>query len=175
MQLRFGEQWRYVCVPELHSDGVTYHMHVALRGFFLVESVRALWFRALGGRGNERGENTPGNVDIKFFRTQSRRARGSRIRSIAGYVAKYVGKGFAACNRGRRLFSSSRGLDPDRIERWRVREWVGVPQLVTALQKQFASVGGVDEGSAYFWSRHRPDGSLLMTGFIVSTEWKEIS
>jgi hypothetical protein len=172
MELRFGDQWRYVCVPELHSDRETYHMHVAVRGFFLIESVRVLWYRALGGRGNERGEETPGGVNVKPFRTRGRRARGTRIRAIAGYIAKYVGKGFDSGNRGRRLFSSSRGLDPDRVERWRVREWLGVPELVTALQKQFASVGGADTGDAYFWSRHRGDGSLLMMGFVLSTEMR---
>jgi hypothetical protein len=173
MEVRFGERWRYVCVPELHADGETYHMHVGIRGFYMVESVRALWFRALGGRGNERGEKTPGNVDIKSFTGRwFGRAGGSRVRRIAGYIAKYVGKGFGACNRGRRLFSASRGLHPDRVERWRVRDWVGVPELAVALQKQFASVGGVEVGDCYLWSRHRPDGSLLMCGFILSTEMR---
>lgn len=173
MKVRFADQWCYVAVPELHSDGVTYHMHVAIRGFYWVDAVRAIWYRALGGKGNERGENTPGGIDITSpFRKQRGWTRGSRIRRIAGYIAKYIGKGFDAGNRGRRLFSSSGGLDPDRIERWRVRDWVGLPQLIAALQKQFASIGGADEGTAYLWSRHREDGSLMMTGFCLSTEMR---
>lgn len=172
MLVRFGEQWRYVACPELHGDGVTYHMHVAVRGFFWVDAVRAIWYRALGGKGNERGEDTPGGINISDPRKYEKRGgtRASRIRRLASYIAKYVGKGFDARNRGRRLFSSSSGLDPDRVERWRVREWDGTPQLVASLQNEFAASGGAGEGIAYFWSRHRADGRLLMTGFVLSTE-----
>lgn len=173
MSLRFGDRWRYVCVPELHADGETYHMHCGIRGFFMVETVRVLWYRALGGKGNEQGEFTPGSINFRPFRYAKRgRPRGAVVRRIAGYIAKYAGKGFNHGNRGRRLFSSSRGLDPDRVERWRVRDWCGLPELVVALQKQFSESGGVEAGDCYFWSRHRSDGSLMMTGFILSTEMR---
>lgn len=165
----YGDKWRYVAVPELHADGETYHMHVATRGYFWHGIVRKIWYRALGGRGDEQGDETPGNIDF----SAPRRVRGSSARKalrLAGYVAKYVGKGFAAGNRSRRLFAASRGLNPRHIERWCVRDWRGIPELVGSIQVGLASAGCVGAGECYFWSRHRDDGSLLMHGFVLTTE-----
>lgn len=111
---RYGAKFKYVAVPELHSDGETWHMHAVFPERFDVVSLRILWQRALGGRGNERGEHTKGNVDVKALRGRRTTARG-----IAGYISKYVGKGFERSGANRRVFAASCGLNPDRTCYWR--------------------------------------------------------
>ena len=110
----YRQNWRYVAVPELHSDQVTYHMHVALRGFYCVGLLRRFWYRALGGKGNETGSETPGNIDMSTF---GARLRGRKC--LAGYLCKYLVKNLSSRVRGRRSFDCSRGLCPLRITRWR--------------------------------------------------------
>lgn len=166
MSLRFGSRWKYVAVPELHEDGETYHMHLAMQGFFSVESVRIVWYRALGGKGDERGEHTPGSVN---FAKRRYGAGPAKARKLAGYVSKYVGKGFVSCSRNRRLFATSRGLAPDHVTRWHCRYWTNAREFCIAAQQWLHQLGGNAQGDAFFWSRHRGDESLLMTGFVLST------
>lgn len=111
----YGSRWSYVCVPELHADG-TYHFHLAIKGFYSAGLLRRFWFRALGGRGNERGEQTPGNIDLSV----PRKRRGGPIRCLARYMGKYMGKDLSACVGGRRSYACSAGLCPSRTTRMRV-------------------------------------------------------
>lgn len=100
-----ADGFQYVVVPELHKSG-TYHLHLGLNVFYDVTVLRTLWHRCLTGRRLMtalRGEESPGNVDIK-------RARGS-CRALARYLAKYLGKTFDAnINRGRRRYACSKGI-----------------------------------------------------------------
>lgn len=114
MRKRFGKSFRYVAVPELHNDGETWHLHCLFDRFYMVESLRVMWHRALGGSGTERGDQTPGN-----FNAKSLRARGSARRRAAHYIAKYVGKGFERGGANRRVFSASAGLHPTHVAQWR--------------------------------------------------------
>ncbi|WP_442958354.1 rolling circle replication-associated protein [Povalibacter sp.] len=167
MKKRFGDdRWKYVAVPELHADGETWHMHVAVHGFYWAGTVRRLWFRALGGVGDESGSDTPGNVDLKDFSVGCSR-RGAR--TIAKYIAKYVGKGAAARGLCKRVFAASRGLHPNRVARWHIRYWSGIGSLVAECQRQLCSLGAVETGHAWFWSRMRRDGGAGAYGFVLST------
>lgn len=105
--------FRYVAVPELHGDGETWHLHVAVRGRYDVVFLRRLWYRALGGRGDERGEDTPGSLHARYFNNRRKAAL-----SVAGYMSKYMGKSFSATGGGRRAFWASIGLVPASIHRW---------------------------------------------------------
>lgn len=111
---RFGDRWRYVAVPELHADGETWHLHVALADFFMVETLRVLWYRALGGRGDERGDETPGSVNVKAGRKRRSTARG-----FALYISKYIGKGFTRSALNRRVFGASVGIASADCRHWR--------------------------------------------------------
>lgn len=133
----FGERWKYVVVPEQHSDG-TYHLHVALKGFFDVGMLRRFWYRALGGTGRETGEQTPGSVNIAPVRVGGR----TRLR-IASYLRKYMGKDLAACAAGRRSFAASRGLVPVRIARWREPIHLGRDAVSVVTRRIRALVGNV--------------------------------
>lgn len=173
MKKRFGKAWRYVAVPELHSDGETWHLHVGVKGFFFVEAVRILWQRALGGVGNERGAATLGNVHVKFFKFRRGQQRAC---SVAAYIAKYVGKGFSAAEKGRRLVASSEGLQPDRVRKFHMRYVSGTTKdIAWALFEHLRREGLCTEGRIYFWSRNREgdpgsDAPIWMEGFVLTAE-----
>lgn len=161
MKRRFGERWQYVAVPELHADGETWHMHVAMRGFFWIGTLRRFWYRALGGVGDESGENTPGSTNVRHFKP---RGRATAAGSVAGYVAKYVGKGGNGFDRHRRVFAASLGLDPVAVQEWSSLGLHGCKEIAVNLQRFLCSAGASSRGSAWFYSRGR------ITGFRLTTE-----
>lgn len=99
--------FRYVAVPELHGDGETWHLHVAVRGRYDVVFLRRLWYRALGGRGDERGEETPGSINARYFQNRRKAAT-----TVASYMSKYMGKSFVGTGGGRKSYWCSQGLVP---------------------------------------------------------------
>jgi len=85
MKARYKTRFSYVVVPELQSRGAI-HFHLALKGYYGVEFVRAAWHIALGS-------SQLGNVDFssrKRGESRSKRWDGS---SIARYLSKYLTKG----------------------------------------------------------------------------------
>lgn len=149
--------WEYVVVPELHADGVTWHLHAAVHGFWDVRVIRLLWHRALGAPGQLSGADSPGNVDVKLFRGRSAAATGA-------YISKYVGKGFGAVASGRRLFASVTGLRP--LERC----WVhfGVP--VSDAEVRLEVVGLLRTVSGVHEWEHFEYGAGA-SGCMVFEEW----
>lgn len=108
MAVRYPQRpWVRVAVPELHGDGETWHLHVGCRGLWDVNTLRHLWHRALGAPGLMHGVESPGNVDV-----QDKRHCGRSARSIASYIAKYVGKGMGRVESGRRLYAPTKGIVP---------------------------------------------------------------
>lgn len=105
--------FRYVAVPEMHGDGRTWHLHVAVRGRYDVVFLRALWYRALGGKGNERGDASPGSLNARYFHNPRKAAL-----TVAGYMAKYMGKSFAQTGGGRKSYWASTGLVPETVQRF---------------------------------------------------------
>lgn len=88
-----GEKFDYVAVPELHKNGEHYHIHAAINGFVRVELLRRCWQIALGGKGDESGENALGNVDVR----RNKRKHHNLIRQIVGvakYISKYISKSY---------------------------------------------------------------------------------
>lgn len=154
---RVGDEWRFVAVPELHSDGETWHLHVAFDRWCDVVTLRRLWYRALGGSGSERGCDTPGNVDVKSF------GRGSSSpKRLARYVSKYVGKGFERSSANRRIFAASVGLHPVRVERWYHAFDDGVGTLASTVSRWLYTRFAVPQGNAWFFFG-------AVEGFIFST------
>ena len=144
MRLRFGAGWRYVAVPELHGDGETWHLHVLVDRFYMVETLRVLWQRALGGTGQERGDQTLGNVHVKASRT-----RRASARRFAAYVSKYVGKGFERSGANRRVFAASVGLRPIAATRWHCPYDIGLGEFIDSFERWLRESFGV----ARFWPR----------------------
>jgi hypothetical protein len=142
---RTGKRLAYVAVPELHADGETWHLHAVLAQWLDVVTIRALWGRALGGVGNERGTETLGNVDARAFR-----GRGGVARRIATYVAKYVGKGFVRGSAHRRVFAASCGLNPIRVARWHSPAEFGSQGMAVAVGEWFYRHRGLGHASVWF-------------------------
>ena len=83
----------YIAVPELHKSGEHYHIHAAINGFVKADLLRRCWQIALGGKGNERGSEALGNVDLK----QQKRLTKDPIKQtvgIARYISKYITKSY---------------------------------------------------------------------------------
>lgn len=137
MAVRFRKPWVYVAVPEQHADG-TWHIHAGVPGFWDIAAVRVVWIRALGGRGNERGPECPGNVDVRYKGWNGRLG----ARRLSRYIAKYVGKGFCGVESGRRLFSSSKGaLDALKVEHFHFPYPVGLDEMTAAVLAQLDKSG----------------------------------
>lgn len=88
-----GAKFDYVAVPELHKSGEHYHIHAAINGFLKADLLRRCWQIALGGKGNERGRDALGNIDLK----QQKRKQtdpNKRTIGIARYIAKYISKSY---------------------------------------------------------------------------------
>jgi hypothetical protein len=105
-----GIELNYVAVLETHVKG-NYHMHAAIVGNINVKTIRRFWHISLGGRGNEKGALSPGNVDIAFKHnlTAHRRRAG-----VAKYVSKYITKQCHTDFNKKRYWSSRHKL-PDVI------------------------------------------------------------
>lgn len=88
-----GEKFDYVAVPELHKNGEHYHIHAAINGFVRAEMLRRYWQIALGGKGDEKGENALGNVDIKRNKRKHFDKNKQTI-GIARYISKYITKSY---------------------------------------------------------------------------------
>lgn len=105
----------YCGVIELKNGG--YHLHVAVKGWQPLVAMRRLWYRSLGGTGDERGQDTPGSLNVKMFG-----ARGGRgvaaPRAIAGYIAKYIGKDAGALPPCRKAYFTSRGIAAPEVRRF---------------------------------------------------------
>jgi hypothetical protein len=139
MAVRYPRRsWEFVAVPELHSDGCTWHLHVATHGFWDVNVLRPLWHRALGAPGLMRGSDSPGNVDAHRFVGRSARA-------IAGYISKYVGKGMGSVAAGRRLYSSSTGIRALEQRRFHFLCTVAWSEMHEWVGECLAAWGGGDE------------------------------
>lgn len=124
----------YIAVPELHADGVTWHLHVAIPNYLMVENIRPWWYLALGGW-DGKSENTPGSVNAKYF-------RGGSTKRIWRYISKYVGKDIGAAGLGRRSFSSSKGIRPRAETRY--YSWVpglGVGEALRYFRRELAAPG----------------------------------
>lgn len=77
------KQWRYVAVPERQGRGAV-HFHIGIKGWQDVVFLRECWHRAIG--------SSDGNIDVKLFKPM--KSGGARAVKIAGYISKYMGKGF---------------------------------------------------------------------------------
>lgn len=86
--------WVYVAVIERQDRG-SYHIHCAVKGWQQISVIRRCWYMALGGRGDERGAETPGQVDVTSPRgSDGRSGRSWRTERLAGYITKYIQKTF---------------------------------------------------------------------------------
>lgn len=155
----------YIAVPELHKNGEHYHIHAAINGFVRADLLRRCWQIALGGKGDEKGKDALGNVDIK----QSKRRVTDpfkRAVGIAKYLSKYITKSYLEHH----IFNRRRYWYPRTIKLPESHaEWMQAQTMAEALQEMFPRFGnGVmaeafrnslyvsDKGIALIFFRHIP-------------------
>lgn len=156
MRRRYPQGWNFVAVPELHSDGETWHLHVAFDRWVWVGTLRRFWYQALGGAGDETGDATPGSVNVKSVK------RGhSNARRVSSYIAAYVGKGFERGGSNRRVFAASVGLHPIGVSRWHGPFESGPTEMAFAVGKWLYQHHGVERGDAWFYSRGPVEGFIF--------------
>jgi hypothetical protein len=90
-------------VPELHKDGVHYHLHVALPEYVPKPVLASCW--------------SHGFVDARRFKPRHRGRHGKapaleNVRRIAGYVSKYVAKSYSDGAPGRHRYECAQGHQP---------------------------------------------------------------
>lgn len=121
--------FQYVCVFEQQKRGA-WHAHIAVEKVLshylhkgvLVKSydlLRAIW-RAVVGEGN---------VDVS---RASNRCRGS-VGKLAGYLSKYIGKGFGACTGGDSYRASGKALPRATVVRHLGADLMGATRELTGL------------------------------------------
>jgi len=91
----------YVWVPELHKDGVRYHVHLVIDRFVPKSDLERCWGH--------------GFVDVRVVRNRAKGKGGNKgeaMRRVAGYVAKYVAKTYEDGGAGRHRYEVGQGCQP---------------------------------------------------------------
>lgn len=153
-----GEKFEYIAVPELHKNGEHYHIHAAINGFVRADMLRRCWQIALGGKGDEKGEDALGNVDIK----RNRRNGGDKNKltiGIARYISKYITKSYLEHHRfNRKRYWSPRTIKlPESHGEWLRAETTA--QAVQELYSRFDTaimVEAVKDKSLYITEANTP-------------------
>lgn len=100
-----GDRLAFIEVLERHPTNREHlHIHAAVTSYLPVGRLRRLWYIALGGKGCEKGSDTPGAVHMREFRAKEAGRRSSRV---ARYIAKYMTKD-AAEEFNKKRYSCSR-------------------------------------------------------------------
>lgn len=162
-------KFEYIAVPELHKSGEHYHIHAAINGFIRADLLRRCWQIALGGKGDERGSEALGNVDLK----QQKRKQIDPVKrtvGIARYIAKYISKSYLEYHQ----FNRKRYWVPRSIKLPESSgEWMRAETLAEAVQELYVrfdpalmieatkdkSLYITDRNAAMIFFRYLPDES----------------
>lgn len=164
-QYRPIPDWQYVAVLEKQERG-SFHIHCGVKGFQYIKTLRAAWYKAIGGNGDERGEDTPGSVNV----TAPAKRWGSSIREwktekLAGYLTKYLQKTFDESATEKKRYWHAKDLKAPEIQRM----WVGGTNIVQAIKSVVSTLElshGLQPGfdmwlstqNDCFWLAGRGDG-----------------
>lgn len=131
------EDFKYVAVPELQERGA-FHIHIAVKGFFDINYLRACWYRAIGGNVGDTGDSTLGQIDITSPKEKKwgSRSESWRSKELARYLTKYLHKTFDASQFDKKRYWSARDLKKPPV----VRFWLcasnmyeAIPELINRL------------------------------------------
>lgn len=124
--------WHYVAVLERQERGA-YHIHCAVKGWQKITFLRAAWYKALGGQGNETGEGTPGQVDVtnpdkaKWGHT----GREWKSRKLSAYLTKYLQKTFDETSAEKKRYWHTKDIKAPANQRF----ILGAINIVGAIQE----------------------------------------
>lgn len=122
--------WQYVAVLEKQDRG-SFHIHCAVKGFQYIKTLRAAWYKAIGGNGDETGENTPGAVNVtapsKRWGTSMREWKTNKL---AAYLYKYLGKTFDEAATEKKRYWHAKDLQTPEPQKM----WVGGTNIVEGIK-----------------------------------------
>jgi hypothetical protein len=127
--------WQYVAVLEKQERGA-YHIHCAVKGWQRVKFLRQCWYKALGGTGNESGDQTPGAVNVtnpdkkKWGHT----GRNWKVNKLSSYLTKYLAKTFDETTSEKKRYWHTRDLKTPRIQRF----WIGGASMSEAIKSAWS-------------------------------------
>jgi hypothetical protein len=126
-----NEKFDYVAVPELHKNGEHFHIHAAINGYSRVETLRRCWQIAVGGKGNEKGSEAIGNVNIKRNK-RNLFDKNKQTIGIAKYISKYITKSYLEHHRfNRKRYWAPRSIKlPETMA-----EWMQAEKIADAIQE----------------------------------------
>lgn len=137
MRFRYREKWQYIAVPEYQKRGAV-HFHLAISGYYHVQTIRRLWGRAVGRFG--------GNVDITSPKKFGKKSWNPK--RISNYISKYIAKDDSVEFNKRRYSTGGKIQLPEPQRGWLA---LGVPviqvmrQVVERLsRKQVTTVWEID-------------------------------
>jgi len=131
IKYRASPDWSYLAVLEKQKRGA-YHIHCAVTGWQRIEILRAAWYKALGGNGDETKQNTLGQVDV----TNPDKSRWGhtgrqwRVNKLTQYLTKYMAKTFDASTSEKNRYWRAADLDVPPVSRM----WVGGHDITSAIQ-----------------------------------------
>jgi hypothetical protein len=153
-----GSRIEYIAVPELHKSGEHYHIHAAINGYVRADLLRRCWQIALGGKGNERGKDALGNVDIKHQRRKSNNPIRQAV-SIAKYISKYITKSYQENH----IFNRRRYWAPRTIKLPEsYGEWLKAETTAEALQELYPRFGHTVMMEAFNGGMYVSESSIPM-------------
>jgi hypothetical protein len=157
--------WLYVAVKEFQERG-SLHMHIACVGYQDLPYLRSCWYEAIGGNANDEGENTLGQVDLRY---KQKRFNGTTAVytafHLAAYLSKYISKTFEHDRElGQRRYKASRGIPQPKITRQYLGAYAtlhGEQSMFTALKQVIgiADLMGLKPDDYELWNK----GTELLT------------
>lgn len=128
--------WAYVAVLEKQSRGA-FHIHCAVKGFQYIKTLRAAWYKAIGGNGDETGENTPGSVNVTApAKRWGNASREWKTDKLVGYLVKYIHKTFDESATEKKRYWHAKDISAPEVHRM----WVGGSNIVYAIQSTVATL-----------------------------------
>ena len=129
-----SNKFDYIAVPELHKNGEHYHIHAAINGYVRADMLRRCWQIALGGKGDEKGSEALGNIDIKSSKRNGQDGNKHAVR-IARYISKYISKSYLEHHQ----FNRKRYWAPRTIKLPEtVGEWMRAQTTAEAVQELYS-------------------------------------
>jgi hypothetical protein len=142
-----------VVVPELHANGLHWHLHVAVRTCLGHKLLRRMWHIALCGLDGVRvtktlrGAEAPGNVDLKYG------SRGGDVARRASRIAKYIGKYLSkdlVTQFGRKSYAPTRNIKVAQAQRFYLVALTAEEARLEALQ--ILGFSAEDALAVRFWT-----------------------
>lgn len=153
-------EWQFVACREKQDRGA-YHLHIAVRGRQDINLLRRCWYKALGGSGQEKGDDTPGQINVrgpaKRFGTKTNEWKASKL---AGYMTKYLHKAFDELDsRHSKRYWHSKGIEAPEVE----RVWLASSSFVEAVKDTHKLLRNEGMRIASLWASEGYD-CIWMTG-----------